>query len=214
MRTRDLIPKRSIENHKKFYLKIEKEISSSKIKMKNARLKRGLYKPFYSEFKVLLDYANLKYDDKENIFFKWVGHTQQGKKINYDGEIYDRNGLLEKVEITCPLSSVLDRIVEQELNEIGSVTIEIENMKNVFDVNNSIIESVTKKKNSMHTYDDTITLVIYMENMKYYFSDMNSYKKSLKNLAASLKKISYQFKEVFIVENLFMYDKKNLIKIK
>ena len=214
MRTRELTPKRSIANHQKFYLKKEKEISSSKIKMKNARLKRGLYKPFYSEYKVLLDYANLKYEDKENIFFKWVGFTQQGKKINYDGEINNKKEILEKVEITCPLSSVLDRIIEQELNEIGSVTIEIENSKYVNDVNNAIIEAVTKKKNSMHTYDDTITLVIYIENMKYFFSNMNSYKKSLNNLVSSLKKISYQFKEVYIVENLYMYDKKNLIKIK
>lgn len=214
MRKIELTRKRSIANQLIFYEKKQKEIASSKIRMKNARLRRGLYKYFYSEFKVLLDYANLKYDDKDNIYFKWVGEKQQGKVINYDGEIYYKNELLERVEVTCPLFSIRERIIEQELDEKGSTTIKIENMKDKLDEQNLIIEAITRKKNSMHTYDNTITLVIYLEDMKYYFTSIYSSKKSLKNLEASLKKISYQFKEVFILNNLYMYSKKNLIKIK
>ena len=116
MRTRDLTPKRTIEKHRAFYDRIQKEIASSEIKLKNARSRRGLYKPFYQEFKVLLDYATLKYKDEENISFKWVGAKQQGKRINYDGEIYYKNELLEKVEVTAPLRSVKDRTIAKDLH--------------------------------------------------------------------------------------------------
>ena len=214
MRKIELTRKRTIANQLIFYKKKQKEIASSKIRMRNARLRRGLYKYFYSEFKVLLDYASLKYQDKNHIYFKWVGEKQQGKTINYDGEIYYKNQLLERVEVTCPLFSIRERIIEQELNEKGSSTIKIESMKEKLDEQNLIIEAITRKKNSMHTYNNTITLVIYLEDMKYYFTSIYSSKKSFKNLETTLKKITYQFKEVFIVENLYMYSKKKLIKIK
>ena len=212
MRTKDLTPKRTIEKHRAFYDKMQKEISNSEIKLKNARSRRGLYKPFYQEFKVLLDYASLKYGDKENISFKWVGAKQQGKRLNYDGEIYYKNELLEKVEVTAPLRSAKDRVIAKDLYEKGSS--KVVNIKEKLDENNLLIEMMTLKKNSMNSYDDTITLVVYIEDMKYYFTSLAAYKKSLKRLESDLKEILYQFKEVYIIENIYMYSKKKLIKIK
>ena len=214
MRTRDLTPKRTIEKHRAFYDKIQKEIAASEIKLKNARSRRGLYKPFYQEFKVLLDYATLKYKDEENISFKWVGAKQQGKRINYDGEIYYKNELLEKVEVTAPLRSVKDRTIAKDLYEKGSSKVVVGNIKEKLDENNLLIEIMTLKKNSMNSYDETITLVVYMEDMKYYYASLAAYKKSLKKLENDLKEILYQFKEVYIIENIYMYSKKKLIRIK
>lgn len=214
MRTKDLTPKRTIEKHRAFYDKMQKEISNSEIKLKNARFRRGLYKPFYQEFKVLLDYASLKYGDKENISFKWVGAKQQGKRLNYDGEIYYKNELLEKVEVTAPLRSAKDRVIAKDLYEKGSSKVVVGNIKEKLDENNLLIEMMTLKKNSMNSYDDTITLVVYIEDMKYYFTSLAAYKKSLKRLESDLKEILYQFKEVYIIENIYMYSKKKLIKIK
>ena len=214
MRTKDLTPKRTIEKHRAFYDKMQKEISNSEIKLKNARFRRGLYKPFYQEFKVLLDYASLKYGDKENISFKWVGAKQQGKRLNYDGEIYYKNELLEKVEVTAPLRSAKDRVIAKDLYEKGSSKVVVGNIKEKLDENNLLIEMMTLKKNSMNSYDDTITLVVYIEDRKYYFTSLAAYKKSLKRLESDLKEILYQFKEVYIIENIYMYSKKKLIKIK
>lgn len=214
MRTKDLTPKRTIEKHRAFYDKMQKEISNSEIKLKNARFRRGLYKPFYQEFKVLLDYASLKYGDKENISFKWVGAKQQGKRLNYDGEIYYKNELLEKVEVTAPLRSAKDRAIAKDLYEKGSSKVVVGNIKEKLDENNLLIEMMTLKKNSMNSYDDTITLVVYIEDMKYYFTSLAAYKKSLTRLESDLKEILYQFKEVYIIENIYMYSKKKLIKIK
>ena len=214
MRTKDLTPKRTIEKHRAFYDKMQKEISNSEIKLKNARSRRGLYKPFYQEFKVLLDYASLKYGDKENISFKWVGAKQQGKRLNYDGEIYYKNELLEKVEVTAPLRSAKDRVIAKDLYEKGSSKVVVGNIKEKLDENNLLIEMMTLKKNSMNSYDDTITLVVYIEDMKYYFTSLAAYKKSLTRLESDLKEILYQFKEVYIIENIYMYSKKKLIKIK
>ena len=73
---------------------------------------------------------------------------------------------------------------------------------------------MTLKKNSMNSYDDTITLVVYMEDMKYYYASLAAYKKSLKKLENDFKEILYQFKEVYIIENIYMYSKKKLIRIK
>ena len=109
-------------------------------------MRLGLYKEFYQEFKVLLDYADLKYEDKQNIKFKWVGSKQQGKTINYDGEIYYKNELLERVEVTCPLMSVQDRIIAKELNEKGSTKVELGDLKEKLDYNNLLIEMITLKK--------------------------------------------------------------------
>ena len=214
MITKDLNPKRTIEKHRAFYDKMQKEISNSEIKLKNARFRRGLYKPFYQEFKVLLDYASLKYGDKENISFKWVGAKQQGKRLNYDGEIYYKNELLEKVEVTAPLRSAKDRAIAKDLYEKGSSKVVVGNIKEKLDENNLLIEMMTLKKNSMNSYDDTITLVVYIEDMKYYFTSLAAYKKSLKKLENDLKEILYQFNEVYIIENIYMYSKKKLIKIK
>ena len=97
MRKSELSRKRSIANQEKFYIKMQQEIERSGRRVKNARLRRGLYKQFYEEFKVLLDYAELKFKNNASISFKWVGEEQQGKKINYDGEIYCNNALIEKV---------------------------------------------------------------------------------------------------------------------
>ena len=202
MRTKDLTPKRTIEKHRAFYDKMQKEISNSEIKLKNARFRRGLYKPFYQEFKVLLDYASLKYGDKENISFKWVGAKQQGKRLNYDGEIYYKNELLEKVEVTAPLRSAKDRVIAKDLYEKGSSKVVVGNIKEKLDENNLLIEMMTLKKNSMNSYDDTITLVVYIEDMKYYFTSLAAYKKSLKKLENDLKEILYQFNEVYIIENI------------
>ena len=54
----------------------------------------------------------------------------------------------------------------------------------------------------------------YMEDMKYYCASLAAYKKSLKKLENDLKEILYQFNEVYIIENIYMYSKKKLIKIK
>ena len=48
-------------------------ICKSERKKSNARLRKGLYKKFFEEFAVLLEYAEMKYSNQDNISFKWVG---------------------------------------------------------------------------------------------------------------------------------------------
>ena len=134
--------------------------------------------------------------------------------MNYDGEIYYKNELLEKVEVTAPLRSAKDRAIAKDLYEKGSSKVVVGNIKEKLDENNLLIEMMTLKKNSMNSYDETITLVVYMEDMKYYYASLAAYKKSLKKLENDLKEILYQFKEVYIIENIYMYSKKKLIRIK
>lgn len=214
MRKSELSRKRSIANQEKFYMKMQQEIERSGRRIKNARLRRGLYKQFYEEFKVLLDYAELKFKNNASISFKWVGEEQQGKKINYDGEIYCNNVLIEKVEVTCPLISKNDKIIAEELNKKGYSSIEVGDLKEKLDDNNIQIEAIAIKKNNKKTYDNTITLVVYVEDLKHYYTGVEECKQSIKDLKKALKKIAYQFKEVYIIETLYMNKKKNLVRIK
>lgn len=211
MRKLEMQRKRSIAKQQKYYDKLYEEIIKNKRKIKNARLRRGLYKKLYEEFKVLLEYTKIKYKDDERIRLKWVGEEQQGKTLNYDGEIYIKNKLISKIEITCPLICKKDNDEAKELNQQGYTTTEVGDLQSKLEEIRNQIKDIANKKNSKKTYDNTITLLIYMEDYKYFFEDVDICDNILKDIKMELQNIAYQFKEVYLLKNIS--GKKELIKI-
>lgn len=211
MRMLEMQRKRSIAKQQKYYDNLYEEIIKSKRKIKNARLRRGLYKKLYEEFKVLLEYTKIRYKDDETIRLKWVGEEQQGKTLNYDGEIYIKSKLIGKIEITCPLICKKDNDDAKELNQQGYTTTEVGDLQNKLEEIRNQIKNIANKKNSKKTYDNTITLLIYMEDYKYFFEDVDICDNILKDIKRELQNIAYQFKEVYLLKNI--NGKKELIKI-
>lgn len=202
---------RNIVNQRKFYNKIYEDTAKSSRKIFNARLRKGLYKDLFEEFLVLLEYCEMKYSNDTNIKFKWVGDKKQGDILNYDGIIYRENEIIEKVEITCPLISKKDKDNAIELNERGYTSVEIGNLETALMEIKEKTERIANKKNNKNTYDNTITLVIYIEDYIHFFHDTEMCEDMLEQIKSSLKQIKYKFKNVYVLQNIS--NNKSLIKI-
>lgn len=72
MRRAEMSRKRTIQKHREYYNRTMEYISSSKRIIANARLRKGLYRKFFSEFIVLLQYCSQKYGMDSNVKFRWV----------------------------------------------------------------------------------------------------------------------------------------------
>lgn len=211
MRKREMQRNRNIVNQRKFYNKIYEDTAKSSRKIFNARLRKGLYKDLFEEFLVLLEYCEMKYSNDTNIKFKWVGDEKQGDILNYDGIIYRENEIIEKVEITCPLISKKDKDNAIELNERGYTSVEIGNLETALMEIKEKTERIANKKNNKNTYDNTITLVIYLEDYIHFFHDTEMCEDMLEQIKSSLKQIKYKFKNVYVLQNIS--NNKSLIKI-
>lgn len=211
MRKREMQRNRNIVNQRKFYNKIYEDTAKSSRKIFNARLRKGLYKDLFEEFLVLLEYCEMKYSNDTNIKFKWVGDKKQGDILNYDGIIYRENEIIEKVEITCPLISKKDKDNAIELNERGYTSVEIGNLETALMEIKEKTERIANKKNNKNTYDNTITLVIYIEDYIHFFHDTEMCEDMLEQIKSSLKQIKYKFKNVYVLQNIS--NNKSLIKI-
>ena len=202
---------KSIAEQRKFYNKIYEDIAKSSRKIANARLRKGLYKDLFEEFLVILNYSEMKYPNNTKIKFKEVGYEKQGDVLNYDGIIYRENEIIEKVEVTCPLISKKDKDNAIELNEKGYTSIEIGNLEIALMEIKEKTERIANKKNNKNTYDNTITLVIYLEDYIHFFDDTEICEDMLEQIKNSLKQIKYKFKNVYVLQNI--NNNKSLIKI-
>ena len=77
--------------------------------------------------------------------------------------------------------------------------------------NKEKLELKINAKNSKNTYDGTVTLVAYNNDLLHYIDVKEFNQKYEKDLLDELKSIDYQFKNVYLLENL---DEKRLIRIK
>lgn len=211
MKKREMQRTRSIAEQRKFYNKIYEDTAKSSRKIANARLRKGLYKDLFEEFLVLLEYSEIKYSNDTNIKFKWVGDEKQGDILNYDGIICRENEIIERVEITCPLISKKDKDNAIELNERGYTSVEIGNLETALMEIKEKTEGIANKKNNKNTYDNTITLVIYLEDYIHFFHDTEMCEDMLEQIKGSLKQIKYKFKNVYVLQNI--NNNKSLIKI-
>lgn len=200
MRKSEMSRKRTIQKQEEFFNKTMESISSSKRKISNARLRKGLYKKFFGEFSVLVKYTKLKYEKSFDVKLKWV--DIQGQTLNYDGEIYVDNKLTERVEVTCPLISKKDKDNAKELNEKGYTTPEVGNLVEALHVVKTKIIDKTIDKNQKKNYDNSITLVVYLNDDIHFWDTIDICNKTLIEMKAVLKKETYQFKNVYVLENI------------
>ena len=197
MKKEDLSKRRTLRAQEEYYKKVINKINSNKTEKIKARYKAGLYKKLFEEFYQLLQFTKLKYGKEKDIEFRWVGDEQQNKTINYDGEIFKDGNLIDKVEITCPLFSKRDNDIAKELNNFGVSSLEIGNLKDILEENQvKVVENINNNKNINLHYDNTITLLIYIEDERCFddIIDITKLKKDLKN-------IILRFKEVYILIN-------------
>ena len=211
MRKIEMQRTRSIAKQREFYNKIYNNIAKSKRRIANARLRKGLYKDLFEEFLVLLEYLELKYPNDTDIRFKWVGAEKQGDDLNYDGIAYKKSKIIEKVEITYPLYSKKDKDIAIELNKQGYSSVEIGDLEEALAEIKLKVEGIANKKNSKDTYDNTITLLIYLEDYTHFFHNNEMCEEMLENIKSSLKQIEYKFKNVYILQNI--NNNKSIIKI-
>lgn len=200
MRKSEISRKRTIQKQEEFFNKTMEDISSSKRKVSIARLRKGLYKKFFEEFSVLVKYTKLKYGISSDVKFKWV--DIQGQTLNYDGEIYVDNKLTERVEVTCPLISKKDKDDAKELNEKGYTTPEVGNLVEALNIVKTKIINKTVDKNQKKSYDNSITLVVYLNDYIHFWDTIDICNKALTEMKDVLKKETYQFKNVYILESI------------
>jgi len=196
----EMSQKRTMQKQREFYQKTHDDISASEEEIADARIRKGIYKKFFEEFCVLLKYCEEKYKTNPKIEFRWV--DIQGEKLNYDGEIYLDNELIEKVEITCPLLGEKDFLDAKDLNEYGITKMEVGDIEiKMGEIKNEIIQAAENKNNNVH-YDNTITLVILLEDYKHFFSSVPLCDETLKEIEEVLKKKTFKFKNVYILKNI------------
>lgn len=132
--------------------------------------------------------------------------------MNYDGEIYIENKLVEKVEITCPLLGKKDNDDAKEMNKYGYTTPEVGCLdKALTSVKDKIINKAINKNQNKH-YDNSITLVVYLNDDIHFFDRVELCTNTLKELKNILMKEKYRFKNVYILQNI--NNKYKLEKIK
>lgn len=214
----DISKKRNIKDNRKIYDEYYKMIKSDEKEIKSARLKKNGMKQLFEEFYSLMIYVETKYKGKDNIYYKWCGEYQQGKKINYDGIIYDKDNIIEKVEITAPLNSEEKFIEMKELNEKGATTPIVRDLFKQFENVINRIDDITKKKASNSHYDESITLIIEFDDYSFRFD--GTWNDFLNKLINRLQIHEYIFKSVYLLMNKYIaYSEENaqdayIIKIK
>lgn len=102
-------------------------------------------------------------------------------------------------------------MIAKQLNKSGYSEVEIFDPVEKLNENKEKLELKINAKNSKNTYDGTVTLVAYSNDSLHYIDGEEFNQKYKKDLLDELKSIDYQFKNVYILENL---DEKRLIRIK
>lgn len=198
---------KTVMDHKSYYLGIHDLIKNNQFEKKQARIKKGIYKDLMEEFYPLIKYVELRYENDMNITFKWTGKILENQGINYDGIILKNGEIYEKIEMTFPKlgnKEVLQaKILNEEgvVSEVGSLDEEMRYLEKV------IIETFDKKNTSKH-YDDSIVLVIYIENRSCIFRNVPECEKMFDNVRNHIKKESYIFKEVYLLTDNDDFEKK------
>lgn len=190
----------NVLEHKKYYDEVMKNIGQDENKIKVARLHDKIFKYFFEEYSVLIDYAIAKYG--ENCHIKFCGNDTS-KKIKFDGLI-KIGDIEEKIEITAPFYGEERKEQMKQLNRVGMTSFK---MDYVDDFKTQIYQKVKDKindKNESDSYDDTINLVVLFDDFEYIFAEQISDKEFINSIFADLKKENYKFKTVSILVDRYI----------
>lgn len=200
------------EEHRKNYTQIFEKIKASERCIELARIHEGDFKVFFEEYDVLIRYALIKYGNDCQIRF--CGKETKGR-LKYDGIIKDGN-LEEKTEITYPFFNEEETEHMKHLNNYGMTDVKVVDFDGYMDSIVDIIKDRIEYKNSLNSYDSSITLLVMVDvNDLVINIDEEEIKKINKRLE-DIKTSDFVFGSVYVLVNRYVNEeyKPWLIKVK
>lgn len=196
----------NVMKHKQYYEDVMKKIGDDENRIKAARLHDKLFKDFFEEYDVLIKYAIAKYG--ENCEIKFCGRDTS-RKIKYDG-IIKTGEIEEKVEISSPFHGEEEKIQMKQLNRVGISSCKVSEYKNFEENITKKVKDIIEQKNSMDSYDESISLVVMYDDFEYLFSDQIANEEYMNSLFNELKRNDYKFKSVSVLIDQYIGDKINI----
>jgi hypothetical protein len=186
--TKEEIEKVRTFNELKLYIESSnKKINNNEIELRNARLKKGLYKEYREELIPLYIYMKLKYQN-ENYKARIIVGNQ-----GYDGEIFN-NGFIENVEICYPIYGKQQKERAKDINK------EHFSFHQVFTNTNQIISLYLQnaKKKGLRDYSN-MTLLFVISTLDCPPDSKNEINQFISKLRNELKIQRFSAKHVYLI---------------
>lgn len=200
--------------HKAYFDSIINKMCSVDRCVQLGRLHKGKFKKFFEEYSPLITFVILKYGKETKMRFCGLETKEQ---IKCDGKVLINNQE-EKIEITNNFFDKKDVIRMNDLNQFGYTLVESFDYNKIESMITRPILKAIENKSQKKSYDNSVTLVVVLNNFYAMPSEKIADLEYLKKLFATLYERNYIFGNVYIlVEEYNGHDIKipsRLIKIK
>lgn len=194
--------KMSIQKHEKYYRGVIRKINSNKLYKNIAYKHEGLFKYFFNEYKILIDYSYAKYGNKCKIRF--CG-DKTNKKCDYDGVVFS-NHTKEFIQITTISHSNKEKEEKEKIINYGYGIFNIEKLDDARKRVLNLVKSAITKKNDKLKSKVSIKLLIEVNCFDGYFIEDISNKKDFSSIFNPLKNGAYKFEKIDLVVNGYLND--------
>lgn len=200
--------------HKAYFDSIINKMRSADRCVQLGRLHKGKFKNFFEEYSPLITFVMLKYGKETKMRFCGL---ETKKPIKCDGKVLINNQE-EKIEITNNFFDKKDVIRMNDLNQFGYTLVESFDYNKIESMITRPILKAIENKSQKKSYDNSVTLVVVLNDFYAMPSEKIADLEYLKKLFATLYERNYIFRNVYIlVEEYNGHDIKippRLIKIK
>lgn len=200
--------------HKAYFDSIINKMRSVDRCVQLGRLHKGKFKKFFEEYSPLITFVILKYGKETKMRFCGLETKEQ---IKCDGKVLINNQE-KKIEITNNFFDKKDVIRMNDLNQFGYTLVESFDYNKIESMITRPILKAIENKSQKKSYDNSVTLVVVLNNFYAMPSEKIADLEYLKKLFATLYERNYIFGNVYIlVEEYNGHDIKippRLIKIK
>lgn len=194
---KDLQKPRTPSELKQFREQIFKMIRQDKEIVKDARLRKELYKNLIEEIYPFSIYCDYKYRCADVLCEIVIGNQA------YDGIIKDlSSGEIEYVEITWPIDGHKEMAAMRLLNDRGYTNIEVRDVDDDSErqaIINRTIEKARDKALKDYTSNGTSSLIILVDIYPHFFLDNPHHQQELGNLIEQLRCIPFKVKSVYLI---------------
>lgn len=200
--------------HKAYFDSVINKMCSADRCVQLGRLHKGKFKKFFEEYSPLITFVILKYGKETKMRFCGL---ETKEPIKCDGKVLINNQE-EKIEITNNFFDKKDVIRMNDLNQFGYTLVESFDYNKIESMITRPILKAIENKTQKKSYDNSVTLVVVLNDFYAMPSEKIVDLEYLKKLFATLYERNYIFGNVYIlVEEYNGHDIKippRLIKIK
>lgn len=181
--------------HKAYFDSIINKMCSVDRCVQLGRLHKGKFKKFFEEYSPLITFVMLKYGKETKMRFCGL---ETKKPIKCDGKVLINNQE-EKIEITNNFFDKKDVIRMNDLNQFGYTLVESFDYNKIESMITRPILKAIENKSQKKSYDNSVTLVVVLNNFYAMPSEKIADLEYLKKLFATLYERNYIFGNVYIL---------------